>query len=119
MRSVLDRMAGVGLRWRLAGWVAVVVLACIGIAFLAVYRGTGTQVRRQIDTEIAGDAGEFAHALALADPHSSRQAAEAATRYVRGQPFSASSTLLFALVPGAGNEHQLPGAVSGRSARAR
>jgi two-component system OmpR family sensor kinase len=101
MRRLLDRLEGVGLRWRLAGWVAVVVLACIGIAFVAVYRGTGTQVRHQIDSEIAGDASEFTHTLALAHPHSPRQAAQAATRYVRGQPFSASSTLLFALVPGA------------------
>jgi two-component system OmpR family sensor kinase len=108
VRAVLDRFTNLGLRWRLAGWVTVVVLACIGIAFLAVYRGTGTQVRRQIDTEIAGDAGEFAHNLVLADPHSSRQAVEAATRYVRDQPFSASSTLLFAVVPGAGTSTNSP-----------
>ncbi len=108
MPSVLDRLADVGLRWRLAGWVAVVVLLCIGIAFLAVYRGTGTQVRLQIDTEIAGDASEFAHSLALADPHSSRQAAAAATRYVHSQPFSASSTLLFALIQGARTSTNIP-----------
>jgi signal transduction histidine kinase len=101
MRWLLERMEGAGLRWRLAGWVAVVVLACIGIAFVAVYRGTGTQVRHQIDSEIAGDASEFAHSLTLAHPHSPQQVAQAATRYVRGQPFSASSTLLFTLVPGA------------------
>jgi two-component system, OmpR family, sensor kinase len=101
MRRVLDRLEDVGLRWRLAAWVAAVVVVCIGIASVAVYRGTGTQVRHQIDSEIAGDASEFAHTLTLAHPHSARQVAEAATRYVRGQPFSASSTLLFALVPGA------------------
>jgi two-component system OmpR family sensor kinase len=108
MRSLLDRLSSLGLRWRLAGWVTVVVLACIGIAFLAVYRGTGTQVRRQIDTEIAGDAGEFAHNLVLSDPRSSKQAAEAATRYAHDQPFSANSTLLFAIVPGAGTSTNSP-----------
>ncbi len=97
-----------GLRWRLAGWVAVVVLACIGIAFVAVYRGTGTQVGRQIDTEIAGDAEEFAHNLVLADPRSPKQAAAAASRYARDQPFSADSTLLFAIVPGAGTSTNSP-----------
>jgi two-component system OmpR family sensor kinase len=101
MPSVLDRLASVGLRWRLAGWVAAVILACLGIAFLAVYRGTATQVRRQIDTEIAGDASEFAHSLALANPRSPEQVSESATSYVRGQPFSVGSTLLFALIPGA------------------
>lgn len=96
------RLARVGLRWRLAGWVALVILVCTGVAFVAVYRGTGTQVRRQIDSEIGGDASEFAAALGQARPHTGAQALQAAGRYVRGQPFSASSTLLFAIVPGAG-----------------
>jgi two-component system, OmpR family, sensor kinase len=108
VRSLVDRLSSLGLRWRLAGWVTVVVLACIGIAFLAVYRGTGTQVGRQIDTEIAGDASEFAHNLVLAHPRSSGQAVEAAARYARDQPFSANSTLLFAIVPGAGTSTNSP-----------
>ena len=57
------RIFPAGLRWRLAGWIAVVTLVCTGIAFAAVYRGTGTQLRRQIDQEISGDAAEFAHNL--------------------------------------------------------
>jgi two-component system OmpR family sensor kinase len=101
-RRGLRRLSPSGLRWRLAGWVALVTLICTGIAFVAVYRGTGTQLRHQIDQEIEGDSGELAHNLALAKARTSRQLSEAATRYVRGQPFSASSTLLFAVVPGAG-----------------
>jgi two-component system OmpR family sensor kinase len=108
MRSLRDRLADVGLRWRLAGWVAVVVLVCLGIAFAAVYRGTGTQVRHEIDTEIAGDASGFAHSLSLANPRSARQAAQDATRYVHGQPFSSSSTLFFALIPGAPTSTNVP-----------
>ncbi len=108
MRSLRDRLAEVGLRWRLAGWVAVVVLACLGIAFAAVYRGTGTQVGHQIDTEIASDASVFAHSLSLAKPRSARQAAQDAARYVNGQPFSSSSTLFFVLVPGAPTSTNVP-----------
>jgi two-component system OmpR family sensor kinase len=108
MRTLPDRLADVGLRWRLAGWVTVVVLVCLGIAFVAVYRGTGTQIRHEIDTEIAGDASTFAHSLALANPRSARQAAQDATRYVRGQPFSSSSTLFFALIPGAPTSTNVP-----------
>jgi two-component system, OmpR family, sensor kinase len=84
------------------------VLACLGIAFIAVYRGTGTQVRRQIDVEISNDSSELGHALTLAAPRSPRQLAEAATSYVRGQPFNASSTLLFAIVPGAPTSTNVP-----------
>jgi two-component system, OmpR family, sensor kinase len=93
-------MAPAGLRWRLAGWVTLVTLACTAIVFGAVYRGTGEQLRHQIDGEIAGDAAELAHNLALAKAHTPAQLAQAATRYIHDQPFGASSTLLFALIPG-------------------
>jgi two-component system, OmpR family, sensor kinase len=108
MRRPFDRLALVGLRWRLAGWVAAVMLICTGITFVAVYRGTGTQLRQQIDKEVSGDASELAHNLALADAHSPREVSEAAGRYVRDQPFRASSTLLFAVVPGVGTSTNRP-----------
>ncbi len=97
-----------GLRWRLAAWVALVVLISSVITFVAVYRGTATQLRDQIDQEITGDAGELAHALGAAGVRAPRQVAAVANRYVRGQPFSASSTLLFALVPGAATATNRP-----------
>jgi signal transduction histidine kinase len=108
MSAPLGGLAPLSLRWRLAGWVAVVILICTGITFVAVYRGTATQLHREIDREIRGDASEFAHALRVADPPSPARAAEAAERYVVGQPFAASSTLLFATVPGAGTSTNRP-----------
>jgi signal transduction histidine kinase len=90
------------LRWRLAAWFTLVMLLCTGIVFFAVYHGTGTEVRRQIDRELAGEAAEFAHNLRTAGPDNPRQLVQAARRYLRTQPFSVSSTLLFAVVPGAG-----------------
>ena len=108
MRPALNRLAPVGLRWRLAGWVAVVTLICTGITFVAVYRGTGTQLRHQIDQEIAGDAHELSHNLALANARTPKRVSEAAARYLREQPFRASSTLLFAVVPGAGTSTNRP-----------
>ncbi len=90
-----------GLRWRLAAWIALVVAAFSAITFVVVYRDTGTQLRHQIDREIAGDSRELAHALRSASVHSPAAVAAAADRYIRGQPFGASSTLLFTQVPGA------------------
>ena len=49
-----DRLSSLGLRWRLAGWVALVTLLCTGIAFVAVYSGTGTQLRQ---ADRSGDLG--------------------------------------------------------------
>jgi signal transduction histidine kinase len=97
---LLARALG-GLRWRLAAWVALVVMLSSGITFVAVYRGTRTQLNHQIDREIEGDTGELAQALTAAHVHSPRALAAVASRYIGGQPFSASSTLLFALIPGA------------------
>src|ERR1700733_5501353 len=100
MRPRFRRLVPGGLRWRLAGWFAFVTLLCTVIVFVAVYGGTGTQLREQIDHEIAGDAAELAHNLMAADSKTPRQISNAATRYIADQPFSASSTLLFVLVPG-------------------
>jgi two-component system OmpR family sensor kinase len=102
MRSRLSRLAPRGLRWRLAGWVALVTLACTGIAFVAVYRGTGTQVRHQVDRELGVYAGELSHDIMRADATAPRLLARAANRYVLDQPFNAGSTLLFVNVPGGG-----------------
>ncbi len=90
-----------GLRWRLTAWVALVMLVFAAVIFLAVYHGTATQLRHQIDRGLAGDASEFSHNLKLLDDDSPRALAAAANRYVHDQPFGANSTLLFALVPGA------------------
>jgi signal transduction histidine kinase len=108
MGALRERLTHVGLRWRLGAWVALVVLACTGVAFVAVYRGTGTQVHRQIDGEIRGDAEDFAHSLRASHARSAAALARAAQGYVRGRPFSASSTFLFAVVPGAGTSSNRP-----------
>ena len=100
--------APAGLRWRLAAWVALVVLLSSGITFLVVYGGTGSQLRAQIDQEIKGDAGELAQALRTSGAHTPVALEVAAARYIHGQPFSASSTLLFARVPGAGTSTNRP-----------
>jgi len=113
-----ERLRDGGLRWRLTAWVAVVMLLFAAVIFVAVYHGTGTELRHQIDHELAGDASEFAHNLELVDratPHgqtSPHALSLAASHYVNDQPFTASSTLLFAVIPGAGtstNEPELLG----------
>ncbi len=100
-RLRLFSRAPLGLRWRLAAWVALVVLLSSGITFVVVYRGTASQLRKQIDQEIEGDSGELAQALKSSGVRTPAGVSAAAARYIRAQPFSASSTLLFALVPGA------------------
>jgi two-component system OmpR family sensor kinase len=97
MRHPERSLLPTSLRWRLAAWVAVVVLTCTAISFLAVYRGTGTQLRHQVDSEIAGDLSALSRTLSAAGGKP-RGVALAARRYVLGQPFSASSSLQFAIL---------------------
>lgn len=113
-----------GLRWRLGAWVALVVLISSAVTFVVVYRRTGSELRHQIDQEIHGDASDLSHALIASeeakpaqvakrgtrasDEATPAQVAERATRYIRAQPFSASSTLLFVKVPGAPTSSNRP-----------
>jgi two-component system, OmpR family, sensor kinase len=108
MSERLRRLRPAGLRWRLAAWVTVVTLGCTAIAFVAVYNGAGTDLRRQIDSSLRGDSRELAGTLQQAGASKPGVLAAAATGYVRDQPFSASSTLLFVVVPGAGTSTNRP-----------
>jgi len=102
------RLVPGGLRWRLGAWVALVVLASSAVTFIVIYRRTGSELRHQIDQEIHGDTSELSHALEASDDRQPRQLAARATRYIRAQPFRASSTLLFAIVPGARTSSNRP-----------
>jgi signal transduction histidine kinase len=88
--------------------VAFVVLASSAVTFVVVYRGTGSELRRQIDREIAGDTSGLLQVLSSSDDRQPKQLSRRATRYIRGQPFRASSALLFAIVPGAGTSSNRP-----------
>jgi two-component system, OmpR family, sensor kinase len=88
--------------------VALVVIASSLITFVAVYHGTGSQLRKQIDGQITGDADELAHALVASHARSMHELRAAATSYIDGQPFSASSTLLFVTIPGGGTVTNRP-----------
>ena len=77
------------------------MLVSAAAVFIVVYRDTGAQIRGQIDRDVTGDVGQLAQALRPLANQSPEQIAAAATRYVRAQPYTASSTLLFSLVPGA------------------
>ncbi|HEX3509595.1 MAG TPA: HAMP domain-containing sensor histidine kinase [Solirubrobacteraceae bacterium] len=100
-RAARNRLLPSGLRWRLAAAVAGVTLICTGIAFAAVYRGTATELRRQIDHELSGDSSELVAALTAAHARDAAGLSRAASSYVRSQPFRLSSTLLYVLIPGA------------------
>ncbi|MGA9876388.1 MAG: ATP-binding protein [Solirubrobacteraceae bacterium] len=98
---MLRRFVPGGLRWRLGVWVAFVVLASSAVTFVVVYRRTGSELRHQIEQEIAGEESELSQTLIFSKDRRPRQVARLAAHYIQGQPFSASSILQFAMVEGA------------------
>jgi signal transduction histidine kinase len=86
----------------LTAWVALVMVLSYAALFVAVYRGTGTELRDDIDQEIRGDSLSFTRVLAAGDAGDAGDVARVALRYVDTQPFSANATVLFAVIPGVG-----------------
>jgi signal transduction histidine kinase len=81
-------------------WVAAVMLVSAAAVFVVIYRDTGSQIRGQIDRDIKGDVSQLADALQQGQGLDASQARRLAQHYVVSQPYTASSTLLFVLIPG-------------------
>ncbi|MHB1807963.1 MAG: sensor histidine kinase [Solirubrobacteraceae bacterium] len=119
------RRLGLGsLRWRLAAWVAAIVVISSGLTFYVVYRGTGSQVRAQINHDLTSDASALIGTLGTEgraeDLGGARQGTAAGTvmaarRFIASQPFTSTSTILFVRVPGQPTVANTPELVSARS----
>ena len=106
------------LRWRLTiALAAVLILAFLGTYFV-VYHETGSRLRGQMDVDLQTQAAHFSTYVSPSGvARTAAQIMSSAANYVHTQPFSASSRLLYAIVPGqklATNEPELLG-VSGHA----
>ncbi len=108
MRSLRRSLRRSSLRWRIALWSAAVMVLCLALAFVAVYRGTGSHLRGQIDAQVSSDVRGLSGALTVGGAEQPSKLAAAAKGYVSSRPFSASSTLLFANIPGVGTISNRP-----------
>jgi signal transduction histidine kinase len=79
--------------------VAAVLLVSVAVIFFVVYNDTGTELRAEIDRDVAGDTGQLAEALRPLAGSSARTISSDAQRYIGAQPFGSTSTLLFVLTP--------------------
>jgi two-component system, OmpR family, sensor kinase len=98
-----------GLRARLALTIALILVAALGTAFVATYRGTGTQVREQIDDDLRQEASAFERRLQRARDKPARIALTA-RNYLNEQlsGFGITTRLYVARIPGAGIVSNLP-----------
>jgi len=96
-----SRLRPRSLRWRLTLALAGVLIAAFLVTFYVVYRSADDRLRDEIDSSLRTQATAFEQALPLGGRHSdAAKLAREAQDYVRDQPFTPSSNLLFAVVPG-------------------
>jgi two-component system, OmpR family, sensor kinase len=118
---VTQRLGLRSLRWRLAALIGLVVVLAVAGTFVVIYRGTGSQLRDQIDSELRADVDGFDRGGVPVREAPVPQVEETARDYLRSQPYRASNRLLFLRVGGRGvvsNEPKLLGMVTSRDARA-
>jgi two-component system, OmpR family, sensor kinase len=97
-----------GLRARLALSISLILVVTLGTAFVATYRGTGTQVRNQIDGDLRTDAAVVDSRLPYVRP-TPKRIAKAADDYLNERAaFPLSARLFIVRMRGAGNISNLP-----------
>jgi signal transduction histidine kinase len=89
-------------------WVTGVLLLVCAVIFAVIYEQSTRQLRSQIDTDVAGDVSQLSQAVRALKTDSPTRLASAIDRYVRAQPFTGTSSLLFAVVPGHGTVSNHP-----------
>jgi two-component system OmpR family sensor kinase len=96
------------IRWRFAAWVAGALIGVSAVTGAVVYRETGSELRRQIDRDVSGDVVALSQTLRQLPASSPKAVLAAATRYVHGQPFTGTSSLLFVIIDGGGRVSNHP-----------
>lgn len=112
----MSRLPGIGLRGRLAASIALIMAVALGITYVAVYRGTGSDLRDQTDADLTREVGNLSRSMAAPPPLDTDEYTARARRLVRAQPYSPASRLIAISVAGGGtasNQPELLGLPSG------
>jgi two-component system OmpR family sensor kinase len=101
-------IARTSVRWRLVAWVTGVVVAVAAVIFVVVYEQTRQELSTQIDQDVAGDVSQLSLAVKGMHAASAQTLLTQIGAYVRAQPFSGTSSLLFASIAGHGTTSNHP-----------
>jgi signal transduction histidine kinase len=96
------------IRWRLVAWVTGLAVVVGAVVFVVVYENTGTQLRSEIDHDVAGDLLQLDGAMRTVNSGEPAAVLAAARRYMQAQPFMGTSSLLFVAAPGLGTVSNHP-----------
>ena len=110
---------GAGCAGGSTAWVAVVTLLFAAVIFVAVYRGTGYATAPPDRPWAGGRRGRVLSQPEAPGRGLTPRSGSGCDRYINDQPFGASSTLLFAIIPGAGTSTNQPELLGNTGARQR
>ncbi len=88
------------LRWRLVAGFVATMLVVVAVVFVLVYEQTGSQLRAQTNSDVRGDVTQLTEAARTMRASSAAELARKMSAYIRAQPYSSTSSLLFAVVAG-------------------
>lgn len=102
MPEIRQKGPVIGLRGRLAASIAVILLVALSVTFVAVYRGTGADLRGRIDDDLEREVASLARSLDQGAPPPAPQLRKRAQRLIRARPFGPTARVLSISIPGAG-----------------
>ena len=89
-----ERRLRAGLRAQVAAAIAVVSMLAIGTTFVALYNGTGSRLRAQIDAQLRTQVDEWRQATARTPVHNSADLNRVARRFIRDQSYHPESQIV-------------------------
>jgi len=93
---------------RMVVTIGATMVVTLAVAFVIVYRQTGTELHNQLRVTLRSSASQLAGTI-REQPHATPNGALAAARkFARAQPYGNASVLLFAIVPGHGTASNHP-----------
>lgn len=102
------KVPAIGLRGRLALSIAVIMAVALAVTYVAVYRGTGADLREQTDNDLSREVDSLAASLGAPPATGPRGYAVRAERLVSAQPFGPASRLIAISIPGGGTVTNQP-----------
>jgi signal transduction histidine kinase len=102
------RLPALGLRGRLAISIAVIIVTAFVVTYVAVYRGTGSDLRQQTDDDLAREADSLAAGLSGPPPVGPAGYVSRARQLVAAQGLGPSASLIAISVAGAGTVTNQP-----------
>ncbi len=104
----MNRLPSFGLRGRLAISIAVIMLVALGVTYVAVYRGTGSDLRSRTEADLQREVDGLSSSLLAGPPGSPAEYTKRAGRLVLAQPFGPSSRLITITIENGGTATNQP-----------